>query len=451
MRPEKPARGRASLRIGGGCRSSTRSGTWLALDEKARMLMEEQYRELQVLVGFDTKTSSWYATPRACDRAAAPCSAIDASAGCSNTIRASVPSVRLLLRPVWTIVRSPASRLRRHAQPWPVRGVQSRRTSDEKEPMSRTQTTAAGRERPGHDPAPMRVSRRGMLAGTAGLLVSVAFARRGRTDAAAALEALEAREGGRLGVCILDTGTGRVVGHRMDERFAMCSTFKLPLAAVVLREADQGRLRLADTIHFTRQDMLSYAPVTSANLEQGGMTVRALAEAAQETSDNVAANLLLKRLGGPAAFTTILRSLGDRATRLDRFEPMLNLVLAGEEQDTTTPRAMAASMARFLTGDLLTSASRELLIDWMVRTTTGDKRIRAGLPAGWRAGDKTGTGMADAMTDKYNDVAIAWPPGKAPVVVAAYFDTDTHSAEIRDEDQAVLAEVGRIAAAWVMG
>lgn len=316
--------------------------------------------------------------------------------------------------------------------------------------MNRTQTTSgldAQLTRDGIEST--CISRRHVLVAAVGLFVAPALARAQQKDAANALKALEARAGGRLGVCILDTQTDRHVGHRMDERFAMCSTFKLPLVAVVLREADKGQLRLADVIPFSQNDMVPYAPVTSESLHQGEMTVAALAEAAQVTSDNVAANLLLRQLGGPAAFTGILRALGDRTTRLDRYEPMLNLVLRGEVHDTTTPRAMATTMSRFLTNDLLAQTSRDMLISWMIATKTGAKRIRAGLPKGWRAGDKTGTGMADAMTDKYNDVAIVWPPGKAAMIVAAYFDTDIRSAEIRDQDQAVLAEVGRIAAAWV--
>jgi beta-lactamase class A len=274
------------------------------------------------------------------------------------------------------------------------------------------------------------------------------LARERQTDTAAAVAALEARVGGRLGVCILDTGSGRDVGHRMEERFALLSTFKLPLAAVVLREADMGRLRLTDTIAFSQTDMVPHAPVTGPNLDKGRMSVVALAEAAQVTSDNVAANLLLRQVGGPAGFTRILRSLGDSTTRLDRLEPTLNLVPSGEVRDTTTPRAMAVTVSKFVAGDLLAPASRERLIGWMIATKTGEKRIRAGLPAAWRAGDKTGTVVAEAMTDKYNDVAIAWPPGKAPIIVAAYFDTNVRSNEMRDEDQAVLAEVGRIAATW---
>ncbi len=295
----------------------------------------------------------------------------------------------------------------------------------------------------------MSLTRRQILAATAGLLARPVGAR-GQTPAPAdALAALEARAGGRLGVAILDTGTGRAVGHRLDERFAMCSTFKLPLAALVLREADAGRLRLDERLAFTAADLESYAPVTREHVAEGGMTVVALAEAAQTTSDNTAANLLLKRLGGPAAFTTALRALGDDTTRLDRLEPDLNLVLPGDPRDTTTPIAMARLIGRCLAGDALSAAARERLAGWMVATTTGMKRIRAGLPAGWRAGDKTGTAQAPSMTDKVNDIAVAWPPNRAPLVVTAYFDSRRRSNETQAGDEAALAEVGRIAAAWL--
>ncbi len=293
------------------------------------------------------------------------------------------------------------------------------------------------------------VSRREVLAAAASLILSSRGTRAQHVSPEDALRDLERRAGGRLGVCGLDTASGRIIGNRLDERFAMCSTFKLPLAAVVLREADAGRLRLDERLAYTESDVLAHAPVTRLHVAEGAMTIVDLAEAAQVTSDNTAANLLLRRLGGPGRFTTLLRASGDSVTRLDRLEPDMNLVVPGDERDTTTPRAMAESAARFLAGRLLTTTSRERLIGWMVATTSGAKRIRAGLPAGWKAGDKTGTGLSDAMTDKYNDVALAWPPGRAPMIVAAYFDTATRSSEMRDVDQAVLADVGRIAAAWV--
>lgn len=239
-----------------------------------------------------------------------------------------------------------------------------------------------------------------------------------------------------------------MTGHRLDERFAMCSTFKMSLAALVLREAEQGRLNLNERISYTEKDLLSVSPVTTRHVKSGGATLGVLAEAIQVTSDNTAANLLLTKVGGPSGFTAKLRALGDTVTRLDRTEPQLNIVVPGDDRDTTSPRAMAETVARFTTGDALTAASRERLITWMVQTETGLKRLRAGLPKDWRTGDKTGTGMADAMTDKINDLAVTFPPGRAALVIAAYYDTDEHSKDARDEDQAVLAEVGRIAAGW---
>ncbi len=266
--------------------------------------------------------------------------------------------------------------------------------------------------------------------------------------AALALARLERTVGGRLGVAILDTSTGQMVGHRLDERFGMCSTFKLPLAAAILREVDQGRLRHDQWVPYGAADMIAHAPITRQHLARGGMTAMDLAEAAQTTSDNVAANCLLKLIGGPAGFTAILRTAGDATTRLDRFEPHMNRVTGQDLRDTTSPSAMARTTATLLTGDWLTPASRERLIGWMEATTTGARRLRAGLPAHWRSGDKTGTGMAPGMHDKYNDIAITWPPGRAPLVITAFFETPQSHTSMRDKDQAVLAQAGRIAASW---
>jgi len=263
-----------------------------------------------------------------------------------------------------------------------------------------------------------------------------------------ALADLERSTGGRLGVALLDTASGQTTGHRMGERFAMCSTFKLPLAGAVLREIDHSRLQRDQWVAYGKADMVAHAPITTENLQRGGMTVIALAEAAQTTSDNPAANLLLKLLGGPAGFTAILRAAGDTTTRLDRYEPQMNRVIGRDLRDTTTPAAMARTTAHMLTSSWLSATSRETLIDWMVATNTGTQRLRAGLPKDWRAGDKTGTGSIPNVHDKYTDLAIAWPPGKASLVITAFLETRGSHPDIRDEDQAVLAEVGRIATAW---
>lgn len=291
-------------------------------------------------------------------------------------------------------------------------------------------------------------TRRALLAAIAAAAVAPLEAR--RQDATAqALAAAETAVGGRLGVCLLDTGSGRLVGQRLDERFAMCSTFKLALAAMVLHEAANGRLSLDERIVYTKADLLFTSPVTSAHAAEGHMTIAALAEAAQTTSDNAAANLLLRRLGGPAAYTEHLRAAGDTVTRLDRLEPMLNVVVPGDERDTTTPRAMATLVAKVLTTDYLPAASRDRLIGWMVATTTGQKRLRAGFPAGWRVGDKTGTMQADETTDKVNDIAIAFPPGRPPLIVTAYYDSARKTGATQPGDEAALAAVGRAAAAWL--
>jgi beta-lactamase class A len=268
-------------------------------------------------------------------------------------------------------------------------------------------------------------------------------------NAVARLQRLEVGAA-RLGVCLLDTATQSFVGNRLDEHFALCSTFKLALVGAVLREADAGRLSLAEVLPFSQADLLEWAPVTSENIAKGGLGIAALAEAAVEVSDGTAANILVKRLGGPAALTARWRETGDHITRLDRYEPELGMVLSGDLRDTTTPHAMAQHVRQLTTGALLSPMSSQTLLAWMFDTKTGAKRLRAGTPAGWRIGNKTGTGRDAGITNKCNDVAIIYPPGKAPIIVAAYYDSGEFTKQVEDRHQAVLAEVGRIAAEWAM-
>ena len=289
------------------------------------------------------------------------------------------------------------------------------------------------------------------LAAVVGLAVSPAVAATTRRfDAGDRLRSLETGQA-RLGVCFLDTGSGELSGCRMNERFAMCSTFKLALVAACLREADQGRLDLAEVLAYSQADLLDWAPVTRANLSGGGMSIAALAQAAQEQSDGTAANLLTRRLGGPEGVTAKIRAMGDTETRLDRYEPDLGLVLSADLRDTTTPVAMAQLVGRITTGDLLHSDSRDRLLEWMRNTRTGLDRLRAGLPAEWNSGDKTGTGRAEGTTNKCNDVAITFPPGRSPIVIAAYFDSGEYTPQTEARHEAVVAEVGRIAAQWAVG
>ena len=265
-------------------------------------------------------------------------------------------------------------------------------------------------------------------------------------DAAALgrLAALERTHGGRLGVAVLEAGSGRRLLHRADERFPMCSTFKFLAAAQVLQRVDRGAERLERRVVFPKEALVTYSPVTEQHTGAPGMTLGEVCHAAITVSDNTAGNLLLASGGGPEGFTAFLRSLGDSTSRLDRIEPFLNEALPGDARDTTTPAAMMEDLRTLLLGDALSAASRAQLAEWLVATTTGATRLRAGLPADWRAGDKTGTG-ANGVT---NDVAIAWPSGRAPVLVAAYFAGSSVAQEVRN---GVLAEVGRIAAGFCSG
>jgi beta-lactamase class A len=267
-------------------------------------------------------------------------------------------------------------------------------------------------------------------------------------DEVAQLQLLESGEA-RLGVCLLDTATGTVAGHRLDEHFAMCSTFKLALIGAYLREADAGRINLNEVIPVAQSDLLEWSPITSTYVDKGGMTIRALAQAAQTMSDGTAANLLVRRLGGPAAVTAKFREMGDPVTRLDRYEPALGMVLSADLRDTTTPQAMAQLVQRLTTGNLLAPATRQILLQWMFETKTGMRRLRAGLPQQWQVGDKTGTGRAAGTTNKCNDIAIVFPPHRPPVIIAAYYDSGEFTEKVEDRHQAVLAEVGKIAASWI--
>ncbi|TDH63368.1 class A beta-lactamase [Dankookia rubra] len=254
--------------------------------------------------------------------------------------------------------------------------------------------------------------------------------------AAEALAALEARHGGRLGVAVLDTGSGQRLAHRAGERFPLTSTFKFLAAGRVLARVDRGEEGLDRMVAYTKADLVTYSPVTG---QQAAMSIGALCDAAVTFSDNTAGNLLLDSFGGPAGLTAWLRGLGDAVTRLDRRETALNEARPGDPRDTTTPTAMLGLMQVLLLGEALAAASRAQLAAWLVGCRTGDRRLRAGVPAGWRVGDKTGSGEIGTA----NDIGILWPPGRSPILVAAY---STGSAAPEEARSAVLAEVGRIAA-----
>jgi len=281
------------------------------------------------------------------------------------------------------------------------------------------------------------VNRRHFLAAAA-LLIPAAIRAKPRTSERliSAFATLEGANGGRLGVAVINTDTDERVQYRADERFPMCSTFKFLLASAVLKRADDQQETLARALKIPPKPLLFNSPLTEPH-SGGTMTVAALCHAILTRSDNTAANLLLETIGGPPGLTHFCRSLGDPVTRLDRAELSLNESLDGDPRDTTTPSAMANDLKAILLGDVLSRPSARQLTLWMESNLTGVDRLRAKLPAGWRAADKTGANGEHTS----NDVAVIWPPGRAPLVVTVFI---TQCMGPESKRAAMLAKVGEL-------
>jgi len=290
----------------------------------------------------------------------------------------------------------------------------------------------------------MRLARRTFLIAAATLPFAPAFAPASAAPKRDALRAAERRiadiekkAGGRLGVFVHDSGGGANLAHRAHARFPMCSTFKFLAAAAVLEKVDKGALRLDQDIAYGETDLLEYAPETRKHVGDGQMRLGDLCAAAIQWSDNTAANLLLKQIGGPAGLTRYARAIGDKVTRLDRTEPTLNTAIPGDLRDTTTPAAIAHTLETVLTRGALSAASARQLEDWMIGDKVADARLRAGLPKDWGIGDKTGTGDNGTA----NCVAIIRPPNRKPLFAAVYL---TGSKGAPAERNAVHAEIGQL-------
>jgi len=277
-------------------------------------------------------------------------------------------------------------------------------------------------------------TRRAVLATAAALPIAAHGA-----DVSSAFEArvagLERKNGGRIGVVAYDTGAKKRIAYRADERFLMCSTIKLVLVAATLKRVDQAREDPHHHVTYTQADVLAWAPVTSQHVADG-MDVIDLAKAAVDHSDNTAANLLYAPLGGPAALQHFARAeLSDWISSIDRAEPALNV--PDGDKDTTMPSAMLGNLRNILLEDVLKPESRKLILDWMIGNTTGNGGLRAGLPKDWQVGDKTGNGSG-----AHNDLAVATPPGRAPILISAF----TMGCGTAEDDKGTLPDLGRIVA-----
>lgn len=249
----------------------------------------------------------------------------------------------------------------------------------------------------------------------------------------ASFSSLEETYHARLGVFAIDTGSGRTVTYRENERFGFASTHKALSVGVLLQQKSIDDLN--KKILFSDDDLVNYNPITEKHVESG-MTLKELSEASISYSDNTAANLIFEEIGGPEGFEEGLRKIGDQVTESERIEPELNNTEPGETRDTSTPKAMAESLQAFALGDQLSADKRQLLIDWLKGNTTGDALIRAGVPEDWEVGDKTGSGSYGTR----NDIAILWPPNEEPIVLAIMSDRDEVDAKADDDLIAEAAE-----------
>lgn len=264
-----------------------------------------------------------------------------------------------------------------------------------------------------------------------------------QSSAEAQLAELERASGGRLGVAGFNTGSGVRLQNRAYERFPLCSTFKLMLAAAVLERSTRDGSLLSRNLSYGKGDLIDHSPITEKHVATG-MTVAAMCAATIQYSDNAAANLLLKELGGPATVTAFARGIGDQTFRLDRTEPELNTSIPGDPRDTTTPSAMSDSIQRLVLGDALGAVQRDQLKTWLLGNTTSTERFLAGVPAGWKVGDKTGSGSYGST----NDVGVLWPPAGAPIVLSVYLTFPQKDAKGRND---VIASAARIAATALAG
>ena len=247
---------------------------------------------------------------------------------------------------------------------------------------------------------------------------------------------LEQELGGHVGFAMLDMGSGKVTGIHTQRRFPMMSTFKSLACASLLFEVDNNQHSLDDTVIVKEAALVSYSPIIS-KLVGKTVTLQQVCEASVLWSDNTAANMVLEKIGGPAGFTTFMRQLGDKVTRLDRIEPELNQTLAGDLRDTTSPEAIVTSLAELIFGQTLSVSSREQLENWMLNSKNTGKLFRSSLPAGWRIADKTGYGENGSR----GITAIVWPPAQSPKIIALYF-TQTR-ASLAELNQAIF-EVGQL-------
>src|SRR5690606_6313323 len=208
------------------------------------------------------------------------------------------------------------------------------------------------------------------------------------------------------------------------------------LAAATLLRVQAGQERLDRAIPVTQADMIAHAPVTAPAVGRA-LTIEQLMKGAVEVSDNPAANILIREMGGLEPLRAFYRGIGDETTRVDRLEPELNR--ADGDKDTIQPAQSVRNMERLILSEAspLESAFKRLLLEWMVASPTGEARLKAGVPSGWTVAHKTGTGGDGPV----NDIGVLYPTEGEPIAIAVYFHATKESTDAQRE--AVIADATR--------
>lgn len=249
------------------------------------------------------------------------------------------------------------------------------------------------------------------------------------------ISAIEQASSGRIGVAVLDTQNKQTWSYNGDSRFPMMSTFKTLACAKMLRASAKGELDSHATTLINADELIPWSPVTET-LVNNTITVEKACEATMLTSDNTAANIVLKHIGGPQGVTLFLRNLGDNVSQLDRIEPALNEAKVGDLRDTTTPKAMVSTLNTLLLGELLSDTDKAQLKTWMQDNKVSDPLLRSVLPQGWSIADRSGAGGNGSR----GITAMIWRADRQPIMISIYLTETELSMAERNK---VIVEVGK--------
>ncbi|MDW3137643.1 CARB family carbenicillin-hydrolyzing class A beta-lactamase [Vibrio sp. 1288] len=247
---------------------------------------------------------------------------------------------------------------------------------------------------------------------------------------------LEQQTSSRIGVSVWDTQADERWDYRGDERFPLMSTFKTLACAKMLSDMDSGKLSKNATAKVDERSIVVWSPVMD-KLAGQNTRIEHACEAAMLMSDNTAANLVLNEIGGPKAVTMFLRTIGDKATRLDRIEPRLNEATPGDSRDTTTPNAILNTLRTLVEGETLSYESRVQLKIWMQDNKVSDSLMRSVLPTGWSIADRSGAGGHGSRGIN----AIIWKENHRPVYISIYVTETELSLQARDQLVAQISQL----------